>query len=269
MPDSDSQITLSYVLVTYNKLPYLKDALTKLLAHKKADEEIVIVDGGSKDGTPAYLKELFERGDVDLYVSEPDKSLGHAINKGLLMARGTLIKTMSDDDIYYWDEMQKCKMFMLEHPEIDALGTNGTDQFGQEYRREEDFLMWKKGPYHPFMIAELGLMLRRSSIALFGLADTSFFFWDGEFTIRLTAGKSRIAWYTGKTWEHPLNEDSVSNTRSELWRKESARLRIMYPNLYSNWRHLVPKPIRTFIRYLKPKKKLVAPEVVSEPTFLF
>ena len=44
-------MNLSYVLVTYNKLPYLKEALAKLLPHKRSDEEIVIVDGGSTDGS--------------------------------------------------------------------------------------------------------------------------------------------------------------------------------------------------------------------------
>ena len=164
-----------------------------------------MVDGNSTDGTVEYLRELFKRGDVNQFVSGLDKSLGHAMNKGILMAKGELIKTMSDDDIYYYDEMQKVKEFLLAHPDIDALGTNGKQHDGKEYHREEDFLLWKNTPYHPFMIYEQGLWLRRSSLAIFGLADTSFtYFWDAEFTIRLTAGRARIAWYTGKTFEHIL-----------------------------------------------------------------
>lgn len=267
MPDSKTELNLSYVLVTYNKLSYLKTILKELTEHRKEDEEIVVVDGGSTDGSAEYVREMFERGNIQQFVSEKDLGLGHAINKGFLMARGALIKNISDDDVYYWDEMQKCKVFMLEHPEIDAIGSNGTQHDGQIYRREEDFLMWKKG-YHPFMIAELGLILRRSSIAIFGLADTSFFFWDGEFTIRLTAGKARMAWYTGLTWEHCLNEQSSSNTKGQLWAKESARIRQMYPGLYSPWRHYVPKPIRTLIRYFKPKKHLMPAEESAEPKFL-
>lgn len=261
-------MNLSYVIVTYNKLPYLKDALAKLAKHKKADEEIVVVDGGSKDGTPEYLKEMRERGVVDQFVSGPDKSLGHAINKGLLLAKGQLIKTMSDDDIYYYEEMEKVKEFLLAHPEIDALGTNGTAHDGSEYRREEDFLLWKNTPYHPFMMCEQGLWLRRGSMALFGLADTSFIFWDAEFTVRLTAGKSRIAWYTGKTWEHALNPDSISNSISHKWAAEAKRLRRMYP-IYSTWRHYVPKPLRTFIRLMVPKKQLATEEARTENVFLF
>jgi len=267
---SDPQVHLSYVLVTYNKLPYLKDALAKLLPHKTADEEIVIVDGGSTDGTIEYLQELLKRGDIDQLISGQDRTLGHAINKGILTAKGELIKTMSDDDVYYYDEMKKCKEFLLTHPEIDALGTNGIQHDGQDYHREEDFLLWKTTPYHPFMMCELGLWLRRSSVPLFGLADTTNFsyFWDAEFTIRFTAGKARIAWYTGKTWEHALNKDSVSVRGDGRWKAESARLRQMYPNLYSKWRHHIPKPVRDVIRFFIPKKNLVTKEAAT-PTFLF
>jgi glycosyltransferase involved in cell wall biosynthesis len=262
-------LNLSYVIVTFNRLPYLKTALSKLISHKKKDEEIVVVDGGSTDGTLEYLKELHARGDVEQFISGKDKSLGHAINKGILLAKGELIKTMSDDDVYYYDEMQKCKTFLLEHPEIDALGTNGIQHDGKEYRREEDFLLWKNTPYHPFMIGEQGLWLRKSSLAIFGLADTSFtYFWDAEFTVRLTAGRARIAWYTGKTWEHIFNPTSISLLRPELWKAESARLRQMYP-IYSNWKHLVPKPLRDLIRFMIPKKRLADPQKVSDPTFLY
>ena len=261
-------MNLSYILPTYNKLPYLKVTLSTLLASKKKDEEIVIIDGGSTDGTVEYLRELFERGDVDQFVSEPDRGIGHAINKGMLMAKGELLKTLCDDDVYYYDEIEKCKVFMLEHPEIDALGSNGMEWDKTEYHGEEDFMLWKNTPYHPFMLAETGMMLRRSSIPIFGLADISFVFWNGEFVIRLTAGKSRLAWYTGITYNHTFNPSSTSVTQSEVWRVESARLRYMYPNLYSKWRHHVPKPIRTFIRFFFPKKLMVKPGSIIEPTFL-
>lgn len=261
-------MTLSYILVTRNKLPYLKVALADLLAHKQRGEEIVVVDGDSTDGSREYLQELFVRGDIDKFISEPDRCIGHGSNKGILMAKGELLKTLTDDDILYYDHIQKCKAFMFEHPEIDVIGMNGMTDDGKEYHREEDFLLWKTTPYHPFMFFELGMMMRRSSIPLIGLFDTSFTFCDAEYTIRLTAGKARIGWYTGIAWKHVSNRSSTNINQRELWRKESARLRWMYPNLYSKWKHHVPKPIRELIRYFIPKKNLATPGQSSKPTFL-
>jgi glycosyltransferase involved in cell wall biosynthesis len=256
-------------MVTRNKLPYLQEALSILIAHKQKDEEIVVIDGASTDGTPFYLQELCERGDIDQYVSEPDKGQSHAINKGMLRARGGLLKIMNDDDTYYFEEIQKCKAFMLAHPEIDALGSNGIQHDGKEYHREEDFMMWKTLPYHPFQIAEQGMLLRRSSIPVFGLADTASRFWEGDFTLRLTSGKALLAWYTGITWKHVFNSDSVSVNSGQEWAIEAAALRRRYPGLFSKWRHLVPSPIRQLIRYFIPKKRLATSEQINTPTFLF
>jgi glycosyltransferase involved in cell wall biosynthesis len=262
-------MTLSYILVTRNKLSYLKTALADLIAHRKKDEEIVVIDGGSTDGTAQYLQEFLKRGEIDQLLSESDRGIGHATNKGMIMAKGALLKTLTDDDVVYYDEIEKCKAFMLEHPEIDVIGMNGITDDEKEYHREEDFLLWKTTPYHPFMFFELGAIFRKSSIPLIGLFDTSFMFCDAEYTIRITAGKARIAWYTGIAWKHISNPSSTNINQRHVWKRESARLRQMYPNLYSSWKHHVPKPIRDFARFLIPKKHLATPEQSNNPTFLF
>lgn len=262
-------MTLSYILVTRNKLPYLQTALTELLANKREGEEIVVVDGGSTDGSVEYLTKFFEGGDIDQFISEPDKGIGHATNKGFLMAKGELLKTLTDDDVLYFGEIQKCKAFMLAHPEIDVIGMNGITDDENEYRREEDFLLWKTTPYHPFMFFELGAIFRRSSIPIFGLFDTSFMFCDAEYTIRITAGKASMAWYTGIAWKHISNPSSTNINQSHVWKAESARLRKMYPNLYSSWKHFIPKPIIKVIRFFIPKKRLSTPEQANVPSFLF
>ena len=90
-------ITLSYIIATRNKLPYLKTGLKKLIAAKKPDEEILVADGASTDGTKEYLEELKKEGKIDFYLSEPDYAESHALNKLFLLANGTLIKIINDD----------------------------------------------------------------------------------------------------------------------------------------------------------------------------
>ncbi len=63
---------LSYIVVTYNKLKYLKELLATVVSSKQKDEEIIVIDGGSNDGTAAYLEEMFQRGNIEQYVSEKD-----------------------------------------------------------------------------------------------------------------------------------------------------------------------------------------------------
>jgi glycosyltransferase involved in cell wall biosynthesis len=270
MSAQNKEYNLSYVIVTFNKLPYLKETLETVITNKQDDEEIVIIDGGSTDSTPNHLQKLHSLGKIEQFVSEKDKGQSHAINKGMLLARGKLIKILNDDDVYFFNEIQKCKHFMLDHRDVDALGSNGIQHDGKEYHREEDFMQWKK-THRPFQIAEQGMVFRRDSIPIFGLADSASRFWEGDFTLRLTSGKSKLAWYTGITWKHVFNEDSISVNDGNGWIVESAALRRRYPGLYSKWRHHVPKPIRTLIRRFFPKKLLTTPEQsdVSKPVFMY
>src|SRR3989344_7989206 len=120
-----SNINLSYLIVTRNKLTYLKNGLGKLILAKKPDEEILIADGGSTDGTKEYLAELKAQGKIDYFISEPDFGLAHALNKLFLVAKGTLIKIINDDDAYYFPAIEACKKFMLDHPKVDILGMEG------------------------------------------------------------------------------------------------------------------------------------------------
>ena len=69
-----------------------KITLGKLLDELQPGEEIVIVDGGSTDGSKKYLQTLFDKGKIHQYVSEPDHNQAHAWNKAMLMARGIIIK---------------------------------------------------------------------------------------------------------------------------------------------------------------------------------
>ena len=95
-----SEYTLSYVLTTYNKLPYLRQVVERLVAARQPDEEIIVCDGGSSDGTPEYLSQLHQAGHIQQFVSERDKGEAHGFNKAMLRAKGELLKLVTDDDAF-------------------------------------------------------------------------------------------------------------------------------------------------------------------------
>jgi glycosyltransferase involved in cell wall biosynthesis len=223
--------TLSYVITTYNKLPYLKEAMKRLLENVQADEEIVVVDGASTDGTVEYLRDLYEQGKIHQFLSEPDKGEAHGYNKCLLMARGELIKLITDDDVFYYPGIQKCKQFMLTHPEIDILGTQGAG--GGSSLSPQEFLVslelcktWMSSS-QPFSFCCLGLMIRRCSLPLTGMFHTSFLRVDAEFSYRITSSSINLAWFTGLCWVHCANLQSNSRHAYRMHR-EMERLEEFY-----------------------------------------
>ena len=264
----DNKIAFSYLIVTRNKLPYLKAALGRLSGVKKPDEEIIIADGNSSDGTKEYLQAQKNSGLVDDFISEPDFGIAHALNKLMLKARGELFMLIADDDVYDFSVLNKCKAFMREHPEADLICTNGGVLYASPAFKKEasgytmraldysaDYLEWQK-THKPFAFAELGLMLRRSSLALTGLRDLRIQRADAEFSLRLTAGKSNIAWYTGYAYVNILNDQSTSRVFAGKMKKEMDLLNKFYLN--KNPDHLIVskfKALKNKVRgMLAPKK---------------
>ena len=190
----------SYVLTTYNKLPYLRQVLGRLVAARRADEEIVVCDGGSKDGTPAYLQELFDAGHIQQFVSERDKGESHGFNKGLLRAKGEIIKIVTDDDGFCYPAIREAVEFMLAHPEIDVL-SGETWLLSVEDLSTISFCQWSLDHYEAWLARrEPGTMIglpwlfRRTSLPMTGLFHTGIVQVDGELSFRLTSLDVNIAW---------------------------------------------------------------------------
>lgn len=199
----NNNCNLSYILTTRNRLPFLKVTLEKLLVEILPDEEIVVVDGNSMDGTKEYLKELFDEGKINQYISEPDKNQAHGWNKAMLLSKGILIKKIIDDDVFCYSAIRECKNFMLQNENIDACISNSlTVSLGdiknvEEHSRFNYFKEWKQGVTKSFTFSDVYLMLRRSSLAYTGLYDTKFRMLDWEYSLRISYLKSNLAYYTG------------------------------------------------------------------------
>jgi glycosyltransferase involved in cell wall biosynthesis len=248
MDTSKKQVRLSYVTSTMNKLPYLKIALNRLFDNVKEDEEILIADGGSTDGTKEYLEELLGQGKIDYFVSEKDAGESHALNKLFMKAQGELITLITDDDAFNHPAIQACKKFMLEHPHIDMVGTDGgkKDQDPAHPVKRLDYVLlfqeWQK-THTPFMCCGLGLMMRRASLAILGFWNPTFSRADAEFMLRVTSGKAQLAWYSGPSFVNISNPQSITKTKMKKILYETQKLEQFYlnkhtylPKFYTEWR---------------------------------
>lgn len=207
-------ISLTYVISTKNKLISLKLVLKKLLNSIKKDEEIVIIDGGSTDGTQEYLKNLKKSKKISYFMSEPDRGEADAYNKGIVHSNGLLIKPISDDDVFYYPGIEACKEFMLEHPSIDLLGTEGAATYmngklGTPSEYASTYVTWQKTK-KPFSFCGLGLLIRKASFSKTGLFNPDYKRVDMEYTLRATSKKINLAWYTGINFIRIINPSSNS-----------------------------------------------------------
>lgn len=216
MPSTNPR-RISYILCTKNKLPQLKCTVPDLLAGCTQEDEIIVFDGQSTDGSQEYLHGLFEEGKFSVYRSEPDRNQAHALNKAIFCARGEIIKVVLDDDVLDYGFMQKCADFFRTHPEIDALGANiglagdpGMPPIVWDLSRQQGFESWLKGG-KPFWFQDQSFTYRRSSIPIVGLWHTGVNCIDVEMTLRLTSlRQTKLAWHTGNVAVRITNAASLS-----------------------------------------------------------
>ncbi len=92
---------ISIVTATYNSAKTLRDTIESVLAQTYPDIEFIIVDGVSADGTIDIVREYEPRFNGRLkFVSEPDRGLYDAMNKGFALATGDAVGVLNSDDFF-------------------------------------------------------------------------------------------------------------------------------------------------------------------------
>jgi glycosyltransferase involved in cell wall biosynthesis len=89
---------VSIITVCFNSAQTIRDTIESVLAQTYSDLEYIIVDGVSTDGTQDIVKSYGER--IAKFVSEKDKGLYDAMNKGIDLATGDIIGIINSDDVY-------------------------------------------------------------------------------------------------------------------------------------------------------------------------
>ena len=113
---------ISIITATYNSGKTLQYTLESVLKQTYDDIEYIIVDGLSTDNTIEILKKfqpLF-KGKMR-YVSEKDKGLYDAMNKGITMATGDVIGILNSDDFYTSNDILSLVANKLSDPSLDAI----------------------------------------------------------------------------------------------------------------------------------------------------
>ena len=96
-------IKISIITATYNSADTIIDAIESVNVQTYRNIEHVIIDGGSKDDTVSVVERVGKR--VTTIISEQDKGIYDALNKGINAATGDIIGFMHSDDIFYDDQV--------------------------------------------------------------------------------------------------------------------------------------------------------------------
>lgn len=168
---------ISIITATFNSGSTLCDTMRSVISQDFSDYEHIIVDGGSKDNTLEIVKGLETEYNGRLrWVSEPDKGIYDAMNKGIKMATGDVIGILNSDDFFSSENI----LSHVANEIADADAVYGDIHFVNDnnlakcvrYYSSRDFAPWKMRL--GFMPAHPSFYCRREVYLKYGLFDLDF-----------------------------------------------------------------------------------------------
>ena len=167
---------ISVITVVLNGAKYLEDCILSVIGQTYDHVEYILIDGGSTDGSLDIMKK-YEHA-IDYWVSEPDRGIYDAMNKGISLSSGDWICVLGADDyLSRNDVLAKMTSHLtgcdstvkLVYGSVAMIDGNKTlCVIGEAWSKVKESLS------HAMSVPYPGLMHRRSWFERYGLYDTSY-----------------------------------------------------------------------------------------------
>jgi glycosyltransferase involved in cell wall biosynthesis len=113
---------ISVLMPTFNCRPFLAESIDCILAQTLGDFELIIVDDGSTDDSPALLQEYAARDPRIRPIRQQNAGVGSALNTALELARGKYLARMDADDLTPPNRFAEQIQFLEENKHITVVG---------------------------------------------------------------------------------------------------------------------------------------------------
>jgi len=117
--EKESLPKISVITPSYNNVQYIEQTIISVISQGYPNLEYIIIDGGSTDGSLDIIKKYAQW--LSYWVSEPDKGMYDAINKGFAHSTGVILSWLNSDDVYLPWTFQIVAQIFLDLPNIEWL----------------------------------------------------------------------------------------------------------------------------------------------------
>lgn len=186
---------ISIIIAVYNGAKTLQQCIDSVAQQSYPNKELIIIDGGSRDGTVGLLEANNNK--INFWISEPDRGIYNAWNKGLAQASGEWVCFLGADD-FFWDNEALERMSValqnvppdvrLAYSRIMLFTVDGKQLFPVGEPWEKMKTLFKQGMCLPHQ----GVMHRRNLFEQNGNFDESFRI-GGDYELMLRELKSAEA----------------------------------------------------------------------------
>ncbi|MEM9023816.1 MAG: glycosyltransferase family 2 protein, partial [Bacteroidota bacterium] len=136
---------VSVITVCYNSAATIETAVQSVVEQSHPDVEYIVVDGASSDDTLKVLEPYRSR--IDRLISEPDKGIYDAINKGIEAATGDVVGLLHSDDLLAHKDTVAHIVQAFDAPDVDAVYADL--EYVDREQPDQVIRYWKSGEYEP------------------------------------------------------------------------------------------------------------------------
>lgn len=150
----------SIITIVRNGEREVARTINSVKAQTYTNFEYIFLDGASTDGTVSIARQAYDR--YTHFISEPDKGISDAWNKGLALAKGDVVALLNAGDEFYPDTLEKAAAAFKSGADMIYGDTELVDDAGQvKLFNVGKFSLWKYssgfGMYHPSVMARKSL----------------------------------------------------------------------------------------------------------------
>ncbi len=249
---------ITIVTVVYNGADTIEGTLKSVISQTYKNIQYIVIDGGSTDGTLDIVNRYMDK--IDVFISEPDKGIYDAMNKGIAMATGSVIGLLNADDVYQNEMVLQKVADCLKFSNVDACyadlvyvspnDTNRVLRYWKSRDYEQGLFLSGWMPAHPTFY------VKRTIYERFGLFDLNYKLQsDFELTLRfMHVHHIRTKYIPGIFVRMRSGGASNQSIRNIIQGNIEAYKATKKHKLGLSWLFIVRKISSRFIQYLvKPK----------------
>ncbi|MBI5353122.1 MAG: glycosyltransferase [Chloroflexi bacterium] len=249
---------ISIITPCKNRVQFVADAIDSMLSQDYPDFEHIIVDGGSTDGT----LEVLARYPHLKIISGTDTGMYDAINKGLKMAKGSIIGFLNTDDTYYPNTFTKVAN-LFEDDRTDAVAGKAV-YYRKDFNEKWSLFQFSKFLSNKIFWREVAygepafnawFFHRRVFETLTGF-DTSFrIAGDREFLLRFALENFKFVPLDKVVYQYYAHDDSLSMKGQLSWFSKIADENLRLTEMYLP---LLPFPARLHMQDVRTRDTITA-----------